>query len=295
MIEKINFDELVEQAMRTPGHTRMRPVIEKELLHYDILFALDKEGLLEQLTFQGGTSLRLCYGTQRYSEDLDFVGGYDFKTADLLAMKKCLEHYIGQRYGLEVFVKEPREMATQPKYQDLKVDRWQIGITTSPKRKDIPKQKIKIEVCNIPAYSKVPKTMLHNYDFLPDGYRDTIIITESLDEIMCDKLISLVDCQRYVRHRDIWDLRWLKQEGAKINHEFLIAKINDYSVKNYIEKLEDFSNRLEVIIQSKAFVDEISRFIPYDILERTLQKENFKIYLINEINELLGNVKNILI
>ncbi|HET6629122.1 MAG TPA: nucleotidyl transferase AbiEii/AbiGii toxin family protein, partial [Woeseiaceae bacterium] len=46
-----------------------RPVVEKELLHYDILFALDTEGLLDPLTFQGGTSLRLCYGAQRFSED----------------------------------------------------------------------------------------------------------------------------------------------------------------------------------------------------------------------------------
>ena len=69
-----NFQVLVERAMTAGGRERMRPVIEKELLHYDILFALEMEDLLDTLTFQGGTALRLCYGSQRFSEDLDFVG-----------------------------------------------------------------------------------------------------------------------------------------------------------------------------------------------------------------------------
>lgn len=33
---KENFDHLVELAMRDAGRAHMRPVIEKELLHYDI-------------------------------------------------------------------------------------------------------------------------------------------------------------------------------------------------------------------------------------------------------------------
>jgi len=70
---KADFNTMVDLAMTAPGRGHMRPVIEKELLHYDILFCLDKEGLLDQLTFQGGTSLRLCHGSPRFSEDLDFV------------------------------------------------------------------------------------------------------------------------------------------------------------------------------------------------------------------------------
>ena len=74
----VNFQHLVDQAMNSSDRAGLRPVIEKELLHYDILFALDHAGLLQGLTFQGGTSLRLCYGSSRFSEDLDFAGGVDF-------------------------------------------------------------------------------------------------------------------------------------------------------------------------------------------------------------------------
>jgi hypothetical protein len=48
MIEQTDFLLLVEQAMSLSGRTHLRPVIEKELLHYDILFTLDRKGLLNK-------------------------------------------------------------------------------------------------------------------------------------------------------------------------------------------------------------------------------------------------------
>ena len=286
-----NFNLLVERAMHDSKLAHMRPVVAKELLHYDILFSLEKDGLLDDLTFQGGTSLRLCYGAPRFSEDLDFVGGRDFSSAKVQGIKECIEKYIGERYGLEITVKEPKETAVEADYEDIKVDKWQVRITTAPERKDLPKQKIKLEIANVPAYSRMPQAVKQNYDFLPDGYEDMLIMTESLDEIMADKLVSLPSCQRYIRHRDIWDLRWLKQHGAKINKEYVLAKIKDYNVENYPKKLNDIINRLDSIVRSRGFMDEMSRFIPIDVQERTLKKEKFLEFLVNEVKELLLEVK----
>lgn len=53
------------------GMGNLLPVVEKELLHYRILDAMMREGFFSSLVFQGGTSLRLCHGSPRYSEDLD--------------------------------------------------------------------------------------------------------------------------------------------------------------------------------------------------------------------------------
>jgi hypothetical protein len=289
-----SFNQLVDLAMKQNGHSHMRPVIAKELLHYDILFCLEDNGLLDQLTFQGGTSLRLCYGSARFSEDLDFVGGYDFTTKDLMGIKACLEKYIGERYRLEIHVKEPKDTALLQEYKDIKVDKWQISVTTSPERKDLPKQRIKFEVANIPAYSQTYRSLLKNYSFLPDGYSDTIIITESLDEIMADKLISLVGCQRYVRHRDIWDLRWLKQQGAKINEDYIAAKIKDYKESDYLSKLDSMIDKIDQIIRGKNFINELSRFIPMEAQERTLMKPKFLELLINENKTMLLQVKTFL-
>ena len=139
MIDKVDFSELADRAMVQAGRGHMRPVIEKELLHYDILFGLDRDGLLDELTFQGGTALRLCYGSSRFSEDLDFAGGRDFSRARVDGIRASLEGYIGQRYGLKVSVREPNELVDDPGYRGLHVDTWQLSVTTAPARPDIPR------------------------------------------------------------------------------------------------------------------------------------------------------------
>ena len=55
------FERLVREAMRTrPELTSLRAVVEKELLHHDILREMNTAGLLAGLTFIGGTCLRAC-------------------------------------------------------------------------------------------------------------------------------------------------------------------------------------------------------------------------------------------
>lgn len=293
MVEPNTFRTLVDLAMRAEGRRHMRPVVEKELLHYDILFALDQAGLLDRLTFQGGTCLRLCHGAPRLSEDLDFVGGRDFATAQLLEMKSCLESYIGDRYGLEVHVKEPHELVDEPEYRELKVDKWRIAVTTAPGERQVPKQRIKIEVANVPAYTREPQDIRINYDFLPDGYGDTLVLAETLDEIMADKLIALVNCQAYVRHRDIWDLRWLLRRGAAPGGDLIQAKIADYRATDYPAKLDDLLRRLPAIVRGKDFHDQMSRFLPVDVQVRTLHKNKFMAFLISEVGQLLERTKAI--
>lgn len=277
--------------MAAPGLSHMRPVIEKELLHYDLLFILDKENLLDNLTFQGGTSLRLCYGAPRFSEDLDFVGGHDFASQQLMVIKDCIEHYIGKRYELEVTVKSPSALKKQIALEGINVDKWQVAIVTSPGQRHLPKQRVKFEVANIPAYSREPRALKLNYDFLPDGYGDTLIVTESLDEIMTDKLVSLVNCQRYVRHRDIWDLRWLNQQGAQVNMAWLSSKLSDYAITDYTDKLDTMWQNLPEIIHGDAFKAEMTRFIPMEVQQRTLAKDKFYDHLSTEIRGLLEVVK----
>ncbi|TCO73732.1 nucleotidyl transferase AbiEii/AbiGii toxin family protein [Chromatocurvus halotolerans] len=291
-VNKADLERLTALAMSEPGRGHMRPVIQKELLHYDILYCLDNAGLLDRLTFQGGTALRLCHNSPRFSEDLDFVGGSGFNRQQLEPIKDCIEHYIGQRYGLEVSVREPQDLRYEREYADLKIDKWQIAVTTSPARRDIPRQRIKLEVANINAYSREPKALQLNYRFLPDGYSDTLVLTETLDEVMADKLVSLVNTTGYVRHRDIWDLRWLKQQGAKVRADWVANKIADYRIEDYPDKLAQMSDRLPAIVEDAVFQREISRFVPQEVLQRTLQKPKFKQHLIAEVSALLQQVQD---
>ena len=49
------------KASQMPDYSVIRPAVEKEILHQDILRTLSKEGFLQELTFFGGTCLRTCY------------------------------------------------------------------------------------------------------------------------------------------------------------------------------------------------------------------------------------------
>jgi len=294
MTEFINiadFERLTALAMSDPGRTHMRPVIQKELLHYHILYCLDDAGLLDQLTFQGGTSLRLCHGSPRFSEDLDFVGGKGFTRKQLEPIKDCIEHYIGQRYALKVTVKEPKELKDEREYADLKIEKWQIAVITAPRRKEVPQQRIKVEVANVDAYSREPRALQLNYSFLPEGYGDTLVLTETLDEVMADKLVSLVNTTGYVRNRDIWDLRWLKQQGAELRVEWVVNKVRDYRIDDYPGKLAHMVKRLPEIINGEVFQREMMRFIPQEVVERTLKKPKFNQFLANEVTSLLQQVQ----
>ncbi len=64
------LDKLVNQALQTnPLLVPLRVVVEKELLHHDVLREMSEAGFLKQLTFMGGTCLRACYGSNRLSND----------------------------------------------------------------------------------------------------------------------------------------------------------------------------------------------------------------------------------
>jgi len=291
MNQKVSFTELVAKAMASAQLEGMRNVVEKELLHYDILYCLDKAGLLQNLTFQGGTSLRLCYDGNRFSEDLDFAGGINFSGADLKNMKVCIEDYLGTRYGLEVTVKEPAELRRQPGYEEIRVDKWQVSVTTAPEKRDMPKQRIKVEVANIPAYSRKPLPLSRNYPVLPDGYSDTLVMCESLDEIMSDKLISLVATTKYLRYRDVWDLPWLMQQGAAYDVGWIRQKIEDYRIPDYEKLLKQRLAGIENIVKDGRFYNEMRRFIPQQVFARTLGRAEFTDYITERLTSLLQRLQ----
>ncbi|EIO7469467.1 nucleotidyl transferase AbiEii/AbiGii toxin family protein [Salmonella enterica subsp. enterica] len=291
MSKQVEFDALVEEAIRQGDLANLRPVVEKELLHYDILFCLSEAGLLKSLTFQGGTSLRLCYGSNRFSEDLDFAGGPDFCSANLAQMKDCIVDYLGNRYGFEVTVKEPNELRAEPEYAEIKVDKWQISVTTAPERKHLPRQRIKIEVANIPAYTHAWRQLVRNYTVLPDGYSDTLIRVETLEEVMADKLVSFPATTNRIRYRDMWDLIWLKQQGATINVNQVSKKINDYKIDDFEKNLQARIDSLPNIIIEGNFHNEMKRFIPSSVYETSLGKEGFSSFLLDSLKDLLNQLR----
>lgn len=126
---------------------------------------------------------------------------------------------------------------------------------------------------------------------MPDGYRDTLIYVESLEEVMADKIISLPATQKYVRHRDILDLMWLQQEGATINKELIEKKIIDYKIEEFMEMLDRRIHSIETIVNGADFEREMKRFLSQESYERTLGKKKFREFLISNLAGLLTSAK----
>lgn len=281
MSEREDFEKLVDMAMDNPALTAMRPVVEKELLHYEIFQALDGEGLLKDLVFQGGTALRLCRRSDRFSEDLDFAGGVDFSAEKMERIKDCVEKRIGDRFGLKV---EVRPKPAKAGAGHVKVDKWWISIETAPGHSDMPRQKIKLEIANIPARTKELLPLLSNYDSVR-AMPTVMVNTESLDEIMADKILAFPTSLRdnegrlvktddaKIRHRDIWDLAWLSRKGAKLDSKLVADKIGDYGTQNYAAMLDQAIEFIPIIVKSRQFKAQMSRFIDSSTVDKMLSTD----------------------
>jgi hypothetical protein len=277
----------------------MRPVVEKELLHYEIFNALDGGGLLKNLVFQGGTSLRLCRGSERFSEDLDFVGGTEFTSESMEKIKDCIVKHIGERFGLKVTVKEPKPVKDDA---PVNVNKWMISIETNPGSPDIPRQKIKIDIANIPAYTREPIPLRLNYSVL-EGMRSPIVMTETVDEVLADKLVALptsiaklvdgalIPTPAKIRHRDIWDIAWLVGQGASLKLDLIHRKIVDYGIQHYDVLLENAIVNIHGISTGPAFKEQMQRFITRSAHERAFTTLGYDTFLANEVSKLFVVIK----
>lgn len=286
------FAQLVNRTLSDSNFRHMRNAIEKELLIYNILYCLDQHGLLDNVVFQGGTLLRLGHGGERLSEDLDFVAGADFTPSNLSPIKTGIESFFLERFGLAVDVKEPKRALKDAESRGITVHRWRVSATINPERKELPKQRVKIEIANVPAHTREIVSIRTHYDFLPDGYDDILIVSETLNEVMADKLISLPANTGYIRYRDIWDLYWLSQRQARVDAMLAKRKIADYQLSEYPVSLNKLIKRLPDIVKSSEFHMEMQKLLPSDVFDRTLGKNKFCEHLLSSVQQMLEQVRH---
>jgi predicted nucleotidyltransferase component of viral defense system len=278
--------EMVKTACTSQELAGMETTVEKELLHYDIMAALSQSGLLAKLIFQGGTCLRMAYGSQRLSEDLDFVGGVDFSPAAYQDLAQVLIDYFRPRYGLDIKVKTPKDRTFNA--GSVNVGRWMVSIETQPQAKDLPNQKIKLEVANIPNYSCNTKAIQLNYSALQAGLSTVLVNCETEEEILADKIVALC-LRKYIKARDLWDLVMLEQHGLSVNDNWVMAKFKDYqSVEEPLHRLEQRLIELSPYWQSGDFENEMRRFLPRKKIQETFEQDNFMAYFTDSINTLLS-------
>jgi predicted nucleotidyltransferase component of viral defense system len=276
------FDQLVDEAVRSRGELApLRPVVEKELLHHDILREMSEAGLLAGLTFIGGTCLRACYGSSRLSEDLDFTGGGDFQRGDLAELAHVLTGRLQTRYDLPVSVSDPVKTGG-------KVSTWKLTILTRPGGRHLPSQRIHLDICAIPSHDPRPM-MLRNLYGVDLGTAGLILQAQSREEILADKIIALAFRENRIKNRDLWDIAWLHQQGIELPLPLIPLKIRDHQ-RTHSEFTTLLTDRLDSMKTQPAmredFIKEMQRFVPAATLRDTIGKETYWIYLTDVVGEL---------
>jgi predicted nucleotidyltransferase component of viral defense system len=262
-ISLLNRAAQLAQEQGAPVNTLM-----KELLHYEILYALGQSGVLENLVFQGGTALRLCYGGLRYSEDLDFVSGHSIPELPLQAFIDLLTRQIAQAYGLEVEVAAPAR-GEKENNNKVTVERWKAKIKVPNPNPAIKQaQFINIEIASVPAYERNYLPVVQNYPGMAIHLRQMLIAVEKESEILADKIIAL-GARDYVKARDVWDIKFLRDKGVALNQDLIDKKIKDYAIdeKIFMDSLLKRSEYLSTEKAKKEFIGEMSRFVNSGILK----------------------------
>jgi predicted nucleotidyltransferase component of viral defense system len=280
------FDQLVGQAMQSEQALgTVRPAVEKELLHHDILREMSRNGLLTGLTFIGGTCLRACYGSPRLSEDLDFTGGNDFNPARLAELGSVLEKTLLEKYGLPVSVSEPVR-------EDGNVSTWKIRLQTRPASKHLPAQRIHIDVCSVPSHRPRP-ALLRNAYGVNMGTDGLILQVQTREEIMADKWVALVFRPNRVQYRDLWDLLWLDQQGIKLDADLVFQKLNDRKrtrtefAAGLVGRLDDLEKNPE---HQQTFRKEMERFLPASEVRAAIRQAEFWSLLMFNLRDHAANL-----
>ncbi|MDE0303417.1 MAG: nucleotidyl transferase AbiEii/AbiGii toxin family protein [Albidovulum sp.] len=292
---RLDLQEIVDRAMKDSRLTGMRPVVEKEILHYDILLALKEGGFLDRLVFQGGTALRLCHGGVRFSEDLDFAGGKDFSSSGMAALADYLTGWLIERYGLETSVIPPK-VRTDQNTSDLVTAKWRISIMTQPGTPRLPRQRIHLEICNVASHDNEFLPMQGNYDFLPANLKEMTIRVETRKEIFADKLVAFpAALESHPRWRDLWDLQWLSAQQVEADAGLVGKKIEDYRIDDFDSLLGAAVEKIPELVECRDFVDQMGRFLDRNTVGKTVGVEAWRETLARNLRGLFEGLRQELV
>ena len=240
----------------------------KEVIHLHLLSALSDAGVLRHVVFQGGPALRLCYGGERYSEDLDFVCGKRGAYVDKIGLDRLVTGALEIAKGSlhrdfdidpdQIVLKQPAHpMAI--KGDSVSVAAWQIVVPIGPARHS-PKSRIKIEFANVPSYDSGPNVVRVTQGLVQ--MQDVILTAESADEILADKAVALA-ARQILKYRDVWDVWYLVNKlNARADRDIVAQKFADYGTSDVEAKATQRRDDLAKGSTARSFLAEMRRFLP---------------------------------
>lgn len=241
----------------------------REIMQEIALAGLQRSGFFEKAAFYGGTALRVFYGLDRYSEDLDF--SLLEVNADF-SLEPYLEGIIAEfnALGMRVSVKE--KIKTNQGNIDsafLKSDTvWKElvleGVIPQAGLEMRPSIKIKLEVDTEPplGFETEEKLLLKPFSFYVKCFQ--------LSDLFAGKMHALLfrKWKQRVKGRDWYDMEWYIKKGVPLNLRHLLIRARNSGdwEKETITK-DEFLQLLQDKIAGISFNnvrDDIMRFIKDD-------------------------------
>lgn len=258
----------------------------KEIAQEIALMALSRAGFFRVAAFQGGTCLRILYGLQRFSEDLDFVlekpdPAFDWEKY----IQSIREEFNAYGYTLEVTNKSRLDKTMKTAF--LKADSEGGILVLKDSRTNRPKLQIKLEIdTNPPEGSEYELKYL---DF-PLSYS---VQTQNLPSLFAGKSHALL-CRDYTKGRDWYDFTWYIARQTPINFSLLskaIQQTGPWKNQNILITPEWFLQELKAKISSIKWDDakkDVARFLrPRELLALDVWSKEFFISRVDKLQEYL--------
>ena len=230
----------------------------KEIMQEIVLCGLSRAGFFKEAAFYGGTALRIFYGLDRFSEDLDFSLEQINLDFDLCSYFPVLEKEV-KAFGLNVEIQEKQKTKdsnirsaflkgnTKEHLLLFYADERDVG--TVAKNEVV---KIKFEVdTNPPAFA----TYEHKYRLLPVPYK---IRLYDMPSLFAGKIHAVIcrGWQSRIKGRDLYDYIFYLSKAVTVNQKHLRARLIDsgYISENQECTLEEIKTMLKNRFDSIDFL-----------------------------------------
>ena len=241
----------------------------REIMQEITLAALSRTDFFEKAGFYGGTALRIFYGLDRFSEDLDF---------SLLEVDEAftLEPYFSailtefESLGIKVSIKEKEKvqqssiesafLKTETIWKELVLEDVvkQTGVTSN---KPI---KIKIEVDRRPplGFNTEEKLLIRPFSFYVKCFTRPCLFAGKLHALLYRKW------NNRVKGRDWYDLEWYIKKGIPLDVDHFLSRAKDTGdweadVITRDQIIELLKNKIDSVAFS-SIKDDVVRFIKDD-------------------------------
>ena len=191
----------------------------REITQEVSLAALGRTDFFKQAVFQGGTCLRIFYGLNRFSEDIDFI----LQKPDGSFM---LESYLStlsdelKAYGYNLGITDRSNAETNVRKAFIKDD--SVGkvlqVNHIGKTGPLRKIRIKFEVDTNPPGGSGQQINYLDFPFVSS------VITQDLPSLFAGKIHALL-CREYTKGRDWYDFIWYAGRKTEINYPFLASAL----------------------------------------------------------------------